>query len=563
MSKAGAFVEVTSSRAGLPVRLDLLPPGRTRIIPGTGQDLVRCFEVARIDGTRAFVDPERVRWFRRPHPLDPYSGTTPLEAAGLSVEMDFFADMYNSSFLSNDARPAGVLGVEGDMDQDDMDRLEERFGRGPYEAGKTSVVGGNLSWVDLAARPRDMAYAELSGVTKDKILTAFGVPESVLGNASGRTFDNAEQEETNFWVFTMQPLLSIMSAAFDDDSSGELAGEFDTSVIDVLQRAEERKRDQARADFERGLISIDEYREIAGLERFDLPFTRALYVPAGKTPVPTREEDADALGMGSSPAAGPPAPADVQPIGAPPEEDPAADEAHPAPLAAAAPRALPAAPAPATGAAPPFGAPTVPAGKAAVVPLRRRPPRAKVRVVRETKAARPSIEPRARSRVEDAVAAALAAAAARLTERTAARVASPKTRKGTRHWAAADDRDTRAGAKELDAVSAVAPDRWAGDVEASVRPLLAETSAWFSGGGKDIAGYAARLAGARAADLAHQVTAEVVAADRNGASMDRIISAVRAYGDTAPDWARTVARDLVADLAAAARQDVNDGALPA
>ncbi|MFC7723436.1 hypothetical protein [Nonomuraea recticatena] len=55
-----------------------------------------------------------------------------------------------------------------------------------------------------------------------------------------------------------------------------------------------------------GLLTLDEYRQIAEHEPFDLPHTRALYIAMGKTPIPTRPEDAAALGLASPGQAPPP-----------------------------------------------------------------------------------------------------------------------------------------------------------------------------------------------------------------------------------------------------------------
>ena len=54
--------------------------------------------------------------------------------------------------------------------------------KGPVEAGKLSVVAGDLSYVDLAARPRDMQYGSLSSNARMEILGAFGI-----GGRSWRT----------------------------------------------------------------------------------------------------------------------------------------------------------------------------------------------------------------------------------------------------------------------------------------------------------------------------------------------------------------------------------------
>ena len=127
----------------------------------------------------------------------------------MSVELDHFARLYNVTFMSNDGRPAGVLAVRDskggatDIDETIMNRVEERFAKGPQEAGKLSVLAGELSYVDLATRPRDMQYENTAKNAKTEILSGFGVGESVLGDASGRTFDNADNELYVYWTRTM------------------------------------------------------------------------------------------------------------------------------------------------------------------------------------------------------------------------------------------------------------------------------------------------------------------------------------------------------------------------
>lgn len=297
LSPRGAFVNVVKSRGGDVVSLALLPPDRTSPVPNESDPskLISGFKVDPKDGTSkpTFLSVEEVRWIRKPHPVNPFLGMTPLEAAGLSVQLSYFARLFNVSFMRNDGRPGGILGVESDMTDAEMDRIEAKFGRGPMEAGKLTVMGGKISYSDTGQAPRDMAYQELAGNSRNEILSSFGVPESQIGHASDSTFSNADAEGYAFWTHTMSGHNRMILSAFGKDIDDGLKASFDTSEIEELQEPVRKKREEARSEFDAGLRSLFSYGELANIEVPDIPETRAFYVKVGTTPIPGRDEDVD------------------------------------------------------------------------------------------------------------------------------------------------------------------------------------------------------------------------------------------------------------------------------
>jgi HK97 family phage portal protein len=553
LSKRGAFVELTRSRGGEIIRMDLLPPGRTCPVPGNGQELIKNYEVVRQDGSKRTIETENVRWFRDPHPLDPYSGVTPLESAGLSVELDFFSRLYNVNFLKNDARPGGVLAIEGEMGEPEMDRIERKFDKGPGAAGKLSVINGEVSYIDLAARPREMQYSTTSITAKIELLAAFGVPESILGYASEKTYANAEQEELNFWRITMPPHLAMLAAGFDVDSEDDLDSGFDISDVEVLHKTEIARRQEARDEFDRGLISATEYRDIAGYDAVDNPKARALFIASnGKTIVPANGKDADELDAAAQQAApgapggpgGPPPPGG--PEGGPPPPGPAEGDSG-APDGVPAPSANGGPPPPAGGLV------TAEAGR----PALRVVPSDETKQDGDGPEAVYETDPRTQESLEMALNAVLTALVARLLERSASRASSPKARKGTRHWQPSYAVDTRVGNKAVNASGAVDEQRWQAEAESAVQPILKAAAATIGTG--LISGLALSLppaaltaATAKAVQeivemvgeafqkLAGQVTALVRSADQSGKPMEEIVTSIRAMGPSLTRWAAII-----------------------
>ena len=329
LSKAGVFVEVVRNRGGGVASLSLLPPNRVKVVPDP-DEFISSFEIQIADGQTFYLPPFRqgssetnsVLWVRKPHPTDPYSGTTPLEAAGISIDLDFWARLYNRTFMQNDGRPGGVLAIRGQLAFDDAEELRRRFSGGPATAGRTSVIeADDVSWVDTATSPRDAQYVESRAITKEEILLSLGVPETIIGNASGRTYDNADAEREVFWEETMIPHLNLIERALDQLTQGgdddDVRLWHDTSKVEVLKRSSDKRRDIARSEFDAGLISVDEYRESTGRDPEDRPGSRVLWLAAGKFAVGDESDEQSASELtvvgGQAPAPEPqPEPEQVQ-----------------------------------------------------------------------------------------------------------------------------------------------------------------------------------------------------------------------------------------------------------
>jgi HK97 family phage portal protein len=293
MSTRGVFIEKIVGRDGSIKALQLLPPQHTAPIPDA-RNFVAGYEIEVPGMIKKVLAPDKVLWIRRPHPLNPYLSLTPMEAAGVAIEIENLAKIYNRNFLLNDGRPGGLLVVRGEMDEDDKDELRSRFRGNLNRTGATSVISADdgVDFVDTASSPRDAAYTEMRQITKEEILAAFGVPESVIGNASGRTFSNASEELRVFWMETMLPHLEPLARAMDE-LDDKYYVDFDTSEVPIMIIAHQERMRYLKDEFSQGLISVNEYREGRGMKTVKSDLADSLLANPNLTPIANTEKPFD------------------------------------------------------------------------------------------------------------------------------------------------------------------------------------------------------------------------------------------------------------------------------
>lgn len=324
----GVFIEKIRGKDGGVIGLNLLPPQATAPIPDP-KKFVAGYEVSMPTGETVKLKPEDVCWIRRPHPIDPYLSLTPLEASGVAIEIENLAKLYNRNYLLNDGRPGGLLVVRGELDEDDRNELKSRFRGNLAKSGQTTVISSDdgVDFIDTSASPRDAAYIQMRQVTKEEILSAFGVPESVIGNAAGRTFSNAAEEIRVFWMETMLPHLEPIARALDELDE-EYYVDFDTSEVPILMLYKQERDRYLLTEFQAGLISGNEYRTGSSRKEVEADLADSLLMNPNLVPIANTkkkmEENAAQIpgqapgmtgmpGMPGMPPAMPGMPPEVQP----------------------------------------------------------------------------------------------------------------------------------------------------------------------------------------------------------------------------------------------------------
>lgn len=307
-STRGVMIEKILSRGGDTIGVQLLPPALTTPIPDK-DTFVSAFRVA-IGSVSWDVPADRVIWLRFPHPLDPYRSFTPAEAAGIAIDTDWLASLFQANWLRNDGRPGGLVsvknfsGVPGDKEE-----IQSYF-KSPGNAGGWRVIGADSISVAAMGGAPDAQYHQLREDDKMETLAAYGVGVTMIGDASGQTYANAEVDRKTFWLETMPEHLGFIAGGFDlVDGADDTWVDFDLSRVDVYQVMEEQRRAGLRAEFSAGMISPDQYMEETGRTPWGYRTTKALYLGMGQTPYAV-EGEPDFSRFGGTVAAreNPPAP---------------------------------------------------------------------------------------------------------------------------------------------------------------------------------------------------------------------------------------------------------------
>lgn len=242
-----------------------------------------------------YVEKDRIIHFKYPNALSPVIGAGTLEHVAEWVDVDNAATEFNRLFFKQGGSVSGIV----ETDATTKEALElARIGwemrhEGMQNAHKTAFLGKDMKYTQTGTTPRDMEFSELDNRYRDKILSAFGVPKSVLGITEiGTSRADAEAKNYAFLAFTIKPkadiLLDYLNEYFLPKFSGTEQYYFDyENFIPENDELTLRKNQVGLAG--QSYLTINEVRATQGLPPIangDNVYGSFATVPIGKAEAP-------------------------------------------------------------------------------------------------------------------------------------------------------------------------------------------------------------------------------------------------------------------------------------
>lgn len=197
----------------------MFPLNPSMIKPVWNDEMTDIIEYEYRAGTKTFKYPfDRIIHLKKPNLKNPFMGAGVIEHIPEWIDIDSAALEFNRLFFKNGASPSGILETEAtDMKALELAKagFEMRY-QGALNSHKTAILSKGSKYTSNSATPRDMEFAELDNRFRDKILSAFGVPKSVLGIVEDVNRANAEASYFVFMLFTIDPEMKMLVAYINE-----------------------------------------------------------------------------------------------------------------------------------------------------------------------------------------------------------------------------------------------------------------------------------------------------------------------------------------------------------
>lgn len=298
-----------------PVRIWPLIARVLDVLPSDGgMTLFKAFKYGRGD-RKVILQPSQVFYTYNMSLNDSRQAGSALQALRYDILAEVMQSIYDAAFLRNDARPAGLI-VHAAFEEASQRRAFEqqwdaqhrsvqnanRMAFAEFEGGDDKTVP--FQFINLGLSQKDAQMLATQQAKVERISMGLGVPLSML-DASGRTFNNAGQEATNFWNNTV--LWDI--ADFEDEINRNLAprlgpeiAKFDTRHVEALKPQSRFTPVSVSDAVDRKLISAEEGRIEMGYGQMPPELKAALDAAAGSN---MTEQAALATGLAALAAAEP------------------------------------------------------------------------------------------------------------------------------------------------------------------------------------------------------------------------------------------------------------------
>ncbi len=260
-----------------------------------------------VDGRfRYFNESDRELWhvkdFNPNASSSNFHGASTLNSVFYEIEQHLFSSRHNLSLLKRGGRLTGAIKVEGVLDQEVFDRLQEQIQKnivGADNAGYVPTLEGGADYVEMGKSNRDMDFAKLKKEITETIFNRLDIPLPLI-SAGAMTLNNYSVALVALYDNAVMPLGSKLWG----ELTLFLGGRFGLSEDEILSAdpatipaLQSRRLTNLLMQSKLYILSIDEQRAMLGRE--EINGGDIIYQPGNLVPVAT---DTDTTGNRDEPA---------------------------------------------------------------------------------------------------------------------------------------------------------------------------------------------------------------------------------------------------------------------
>lgn len=265
-----AFIAKMRDGGTKPRALYPMNPKRVKIIPDNkGNVIGYTLDVG--SGTLLPFDPDDVIHFRRFHPNNDFWGIGEMEAGESLIQGVINTADWSRNFWKNGAAPSGILVEKSDtgINEQDFEQAKRTFRKeygGRDNSGKLAMMTGKWEHIKLGLTMEEMQSIESQRWSIEQIYMLHGIPLSIAGVKDAANYATANIDEVRFRKYVVRPTVRIFGTTLTSDLASEFGNDLKIEfALSTLENLESVMLGIAPA-FDRGIISINEAREICGLK---------------------------------------------------------------------------------------------------------------------------------------------------------------------------------------------------------------------------------------------------------------------------------------------------------
>jgi HK97 family phage portal protein len=301
-ARYGNFVAWKGRGSTGPIRR-LVPIDPAAVCAEQDENLNVTFKVSMANGERREFSIDEVHHARGPARNFLWGDST-VKDVQTAITLEILAEKFGATMFQNGAVPLMIFkhmaGSQGFKNKDDEKEFVESFQAmfGGNRRHRAMLLPKNIEADDPVKIENDKAqFLETRKYQRTVIAGAWGVPPHLVGDLERATFNNVEQQDSDFTLNVIMPVAQAFESAMerdlltDEDRSSGVTIRFN---LDAILRADFKSRQEGlQIQRQNGAINPNEWREIEGRNPIsdtdggDDYIRPANMVVAGEEPAPT------------------------------------------------------------------------------------------------------------------------------------------------------------------------------------------------------------------------------------------------------------------------------------